>query len=228
MAAESGAVERELGTSGTSGASGGSGVSGASGAASDGLDARLVDAVERLGDAGRAMLRDAAKREGLSVTQAQLLLRVTTPSAGPQSTGSFARWLEVSAPTVSDAAAALVRKGLLEAVPDVTDTRRSSWVPTGPGREAAERLHGWRDPLAAGLSACSPQERAVALRVLLEAVASLNRTGRITVARTCLTCRFLRQEAPDGRAGEWCGLLEAPLAAADLRVDCPEHEPASR
>ncbi|WP_369182282.1 MarR family winged helix-turn-helix transcriptional regulator [Streptomyces sp. Y1] len=193
---------------------------------SDGLDARLIDAVERLGDAGRAMLRDAAKREGLSVTQAQLLLRVTSPSAGPQSTGSFARWLEVSAPTVSDAAAALVRKGLLEAVPDVTETRRSAWVPTGPGREAAERLRGWRDPLAAGLSAASPEDRATALRVLLEAVASLHRTGRITVARTCLTCRFLRHEHPDGRAGEWCGLMAAPLGAADLRVDCPEHEPA--
>lgn len=88
---------------------------GTAGRGFDALDARLIDAVERLGDAGRAMLRDAAKREGLSVTQAQLLLRVTTPTAGPQSTGSFARWLEVSAPTVSDAASALVRKGLLEA-----------------------------------------------------------------------------------------------------------------
>jgi DNA-binding MarR family transcriptional regulator len=206
-------------------------VAGGNGAAErgfDDLDARLIDAVERLGDAGRAMLRDAAKREGLSVTQAQLLLRVTTPTAGPQGTGSFARWLEVSAPTVSDAASALVRKGLLEAVPDVADTRRSSWVPTGPGREVAERLHGWRDPLTAGLSACSPQERAAALRVLLETIASLNRTGRITVARTCLTCRFLRDEAPDGRAGEWCGLLKAPLGAADLRVDCPDHQPVPR
>ncbi|MFJ9692184.1 MarR family winged helix-turn-helix transcriptional regulator [Kitasatospora sp. NPDC101183] len=192
----------------------------------EGLDGRVVDAVERLGDAGRAMLREAAKGEGLSVTQAQLLLRVTTAGAGPQSTGSFARWLEVSAPTVSDAAAALVRKGLLESVPDVTDTRRSAWVPTGAGREVAGRLHGWRDPLVAGLAACSPEDRATALRVLLEAVASLNRTGRITVARTCLTCRFLREEAPDGRAGDWCGLLGAPLAAADLRVDCPEHLPA--
>ncbi|MFD7900931.1 MarR family winged helix-turn-helix transcriptional regulator [Kitasatospora sp. NPDC059722] len=194
----------------------------------DSLDARLIDAVERLGDAGRAMLRDAAKREGLSVTQAQLLLRVTSPTAGPQSTGSFARWLEVSAPTVSDAAAALVRKGLMESVPDLADNRRSSWVPTGPGREVAERLHGWRDPLTGGLSASAPEDRATALRVLLEAIASLNRTGRITVARTCLTCRFLGDEHPDGRAGEWCGLLEAPLGAADLRVDCPEHEPAAR
>ncbi|GAA2745780.1 hypothetical protein [Kitasatospora cinereorecta] len=190
-------------------------------------DGRLIDAVERIGDAGRAMLREAAKREGLSLTQAQLLLRVTTPSAGPQSTGSFARWLEVSAPTVSDAASALVRKGLLEAVPGMTGSGRSSWVPTTAGREAAERLHTWRDPLTSALAACAPEERAVALRVLLEAVASLHRTGRITVARTCLTCRFFQLDRPGDASGDWCGLLAAPLAPADLRVDCPEHQPAA-
>ncbi|MEV4556827.1 MarR family winged helix-turn-helix transcriptional regulator [Kitasatospora sp. NPDC049285] len=185
-----------------------------------GLDRRLIDAIERLGDAGRAMLRDAARREGLSVTQAQLLLRVTTPGAGPQSTGSFARWLEVSAPTVSDAAAALVRKGLLESVPDPGDSRRAAWLPTAPGRDVAERLHHWSEPLAAGLGTASDAEQAGALRVLLEAIASLHRTGRITVARTCLTCRFHRTEAD----GDWCDLLHSPLAPEALRVDCPEHQ----
>jgi DNA-binding MarR family transcriptional regulator len=194
----------------------------------DSTAGRLVDAVERIGEAARGMLRDAAKREGVSVTQAQLLLRVTTPGAGPQSTGSFARWLEVSAPTVSDAAAALVRKGLLESVPDLADSRRAAWVPTPAGREAAERLHQWRAPLVAGLAGSSPAEQATALRTLLGAIASLNRTGHLAIARTCLTCRFHGDRHPDGAAGDWCGLLEAPLATADLRVDCPEHQPAPR
>ncbi|MFE0458865.1 MarR family winged helix-turn-helix transcriptional regulator [Kitasatospora sp. NPDC058965] len=192
--------------------------------ATGGLDARLVDAVERIGEASRGMLRDAAKREGLSVTQAQLLLRVTSPTAGPQSTGSFARWLEVSAPTISDAAGALVRKGLLQAVPDVADNRRSAWIPTDPGRAVAERLHHWRDPLLSGLGASSPEERATVLRTLLETVASLNRTGHLAVARTCLTCRFFGDGRPADQPGDWCGLLEAPLAPSELRVDCPEHQ----
>lgn len=79
-----------------------------------GLDRRLADAVERLGDAARAMLRRAAAAEGLSPTQAQLLLRITSDTAPPEGTGALAGWLEVSAPTVSDAVRTLARKGLAE------------------------------------------------------------------------------------------------------------------
>lgn len=77
------------------------------------LDGRLADAVERLGDAARAMLRRAASAEGLSPTQAQLLLRITSGSAR-EGTGALAGWLEVSAPTVSDALRTLVGKGVVE------------------------------------------------------------------------------------------------------------------
>lgn len=192
----------------------------------DSLQGRLADAVERLGDAGRAMLREAAQQERLSVTQAQLLLRIATVPAGPQGTGSLARWLDVSAPTVSDAVAALVRKGLVEQAPHPTDRRRSYWRATAEGRQAAERLRRWRDPLLSAFDAVGQTDQAQALRVLLEAIAGLHRAGRISVARTCLTCRFFNADRPTERQGDWCGLLRAPLDVVDLRVDCPEHDEA--
>ena len=58
----------------------------------------------------------------------------------------------------------------------------------------------------------------------LTMIAHLVEDGTLSVARTCLTCRFHRRDA-DGV--HHCVLLGLPLARSDLRVDCPEHQPAA-
>jgi DNA-binding MarR family transcriptional regulator len=178
------------------------------------LDRRLVDAVERLGDAARVMLRRAAAGEGLSPTQAQLLLRITAAAEG---TGVLAARLEVSAPTVSDAIHSLVRKGLAERG-EPPEPR--AWRATARGREVAQRLKHWRDPLQVALAEHPTEAKATTLASLLVAIADLNMSGHISTARTCPTCRFFRGD-PYGAA--WCALLRAPLAPSTLRVDCPDH-----
>lgn len=184
------------------------------------LDGRLADAVERLGDAARAMLRRAAAAEGLSPTQAQLLLRITSATAPREGTGALAGWLEVSAPTVSDALGSLAGKGLAgRGLPP--DPR--AWAATPRGDEVARRLRHWRDPLLAALHDQPAARRAEALNSLLGVIAALNAHGHISTARTCLTCRFLRDDPGSDRS--WCTLLDTALAPADLRVDCPEHAP---
>lgn len=181
------------------------------------LDGRLVDAVERLGDATRAMLRRAASEEGLSPTQAQLLLRITSDTAPPEGTGALAGWLEVSAPTVSDALRILAGKGLVERG-QAPDAR--AWTATTRGSDVARHLQRWRDPLLAALRDQPATRKASALSSLLGVIAELNGGGHISTARTCLTCRFFRGDpASDG----WCTLLDTALAPATLRVDCPEH-----
>lgn len=184
------------------------------------LDQRLVEATERLGDAARAMLRRAATAERLSPTQAQLLLRITSPSAPEQGTGSLADWLEVSAPTVSDALAALAAKGLVERA---HAGPRRVWTATPSGRRAATRLAAWRNPLLAALRDRPTRAKADTLAELLNVIAQLNAGGFISTARTCLTCQFFRPRGPDD---PWCLLLQRPLAPAALRVDCAEHVPA--
>ncbi len=185
------------------------------------LDQRLVDAVERLGNAARAMLRRAAAAEGLSPTQAQLLLRITSDAAATEGTGALAGWLEVSAPTVSDAVQTLARKGLAERgrLPG-----RRGWTATARGRGAARRLLRWRDPLLAAVGDQPDAAKASALALLLQMIAELNAGDHISTARTCLTCRFFSGD-PVGDA--WCALLETALVPATLRVDCPEHRPRS-
>jgi DNA-binding MarR family transcriptional regulator len=181
------------------------------------LDRRLVDAVERLGDAARVMLRRAAAAEGLSPTQAQLLLRITSHAMAAEGTGALAARLEVSAPTVSDAVHTLARKGLAERG-EPPEPR--AWRATARGREVAQRLKHWRDPLQAALAGHPTESKATTLASLLVAIAELNLGDHISTARTCPTCRFFRG---DPYRAAWCALLRAPLAPATLRVDCPDH-----
>jgi hypothetical protein len=65
------------------------------------------------------------------------------------------------------------------------------------------------------------------MRFLMELTGSLQRSGLITVARMCVTCRFFRRDVRPGEASpHHCGLLDVPLGGPNLRVDCPEHEAA--
>jgi hypothetical protein len=50
----------------------------------------------------------------------------------------------------------------------------------------------------------------------------------ITVARMCVSCRFFRPDTHRMSVSpHHCALLDLPLSGADLRTDCPEHEPAA-
>jgi DNA-binding MarR family transcriptional regulator len=193
---------------------------------------RLSGALERIGEVSRVLLRAAAAAEGVSPTQAQLLLRLHHTRAEPDQHGTvaLAAWLDVAAPTVSDAVATLERKGLVarRVGDNAADLRRVAIQLTTLGSAAAERLTAWDEPLQAAVHASRDPQADVdplasALEVTLRTIGNLQRAGKVSVARTCTTCRFFRTE-PDADAPYWCNLLEAPLGPASLRLDCPDHQ----
>jgi hypothetical protein len=96
-----------------------------------------------------------------------------------------------------------------------------AWAATARGREIAQRLRQWREPLLAALRDQATERKAEALSSLLQVIAELNVGGHISTARTCLTCRFFRGDQTGDTL--WCTLLDTALAPATLRVDCPEH-----
>jgi len=64
-------------------------------------------------------------------------------------------------------------------------------------------------------------------RLLLDLIAGLQRSGTITVARMCSTCRFFRPDAHPGAVERHhCALVDIPMSDGQLRVDCAEHAPA--
>jgi DNA-binding MarR family transcriptional regulator len=189
------------------------------------LDTKLVAALERIGQALRVELRELAAEEGLTPTQAQILLRLGAESPPRRRVGALAQALDVRQPTISDAVAALERKGLVERGRDRADARAASLRLTARGRAVGDRLAAWDERSRAELLRLPRKAREESLGLLLDLIAGLQRAGVVGVARTCPTCRFFRFGAhPHPVRPHHCALLDVPLGAGDLRLDCPEHE----
>jgi DNA-binding MarR family transcriptional regulator len=189
------------------------------------LDTKLVAALERVGQALRVELRQGAAQEGLTPTQAQILLRLASERPLRRRVGALATAFDVRQPTISDAVAALERKGLVARRRDRADARAATLRLTGPGRAVADRLGAWHERARAELRRLPRQAREGSLTLLLDLIAGLQRADIVGVARTCPTCRFFRFDAhPHAPRPHHCALLEVPLGPADLRLDCPEHE----
>ena len=178
---------------------------------------QLAAAAERLSHAIRVLRWDAAYALGLSPTQLSVL-EVLDVAPGPRRrVGTLATELDLTAATVSDAVAALRRKGLVESAspPD-----RGTLRLTTAGRELLRSIPPWDAPVEAALGDLPADHRDITYAAVLDVIGALQRAGVITVARTCTTCRFFDRSGDVPR----CALLDAPLPPAALRLDCPEHE----
>jgi DNA-binding MarR family transcriptional regulator len=139
----------------------------------------------------------------------------------------LAREFDLTQATVSDAVASLETKKLIQREQWPEDRRVLTLRLTPDGEKRATTLSHWADPVIEHLERFSSEEKETVIRFLIGLIGSLQRSGLITVARMCVTCKFFRQDVHPGEPSpHHCGLLNVPLGAADLRVDCPEHEPA--
>ncbi|BBL83431.1 MarR family winged helix-turn-helix transcriptional regulator [Thermus thermophilus] len=180
------------------------------------MEEKLLALLERLAQAERSLLTREAHRLGLTATQAHLLLHL---AERPQGVVDLAALFALTPATVSEALAALERKGLLQRVRDQEDLRRWTLKPTERGRALAETLRRYAKPLQRALDAVEDPEGL--LLGLMALLAALVRQGVMTETGLCLTCRHLRREE-----GFFCALLQIPLAPLDLRLACPDHAPA--
>jgi DNA-binding MarR family transcriptional regulator len=187
------------------------------------VDAKLVAALERVGQALRVQMWDEAKQHGLTPTQLQVILRLATDPPARRRIGVLADALDVTHPTMSDAVAVLGRKGLVDRDPG---SRRSALSLTARGQALAAELTEWDQRTRGALAGLPAADKQATLQLLLDLIAGLQSSGAITVARMCVTCRFFRRDAhPDAARPHHCALVDAPLGRGDLRVDCAEHEP---
>src|SRR5699024_8542713 len=132
---------------------------------------------------------------------------------------------DVTAPTITDAVAALERKGLLRRRRQDGDARGGTLTLTPAGREVAGHLAGRDAPMVAAGRARDHRTQDPLLSTPFALIAVLQRAGVVTVARMCVTCRHFRPGAHPGRpAPHHCTLLDTALAPAELRLDCPEYE----
>jgi hypothetical protein len=101
-------------------------------------------------------------------------------------------------------------------------------VLTAAGIDEATRLATIPPPLRAALDALDDDDVAGMLRGTVKMIRVLQEQQAIPVSRTCVTCRFYRPAQPAGSARpHHCLFVGADFADAQLRLDCPDHEPAA-
>ncbi|MCU0839609.1 MAG: MarR family winged helix-turn-helix transcriptional regulator [Rhodospirillales bacterium] len=190
---------------------------------SEPLPRRLAAGLTRLAAVARQLDWRTAESEGLTPTQGDILGFACARPAGVRLAAAAAQ-VGVSNPTASDAVAALARKGLIERRPDAADGRAVAIVATAAGRTLNARRPASFETVIAGLD---PVEQETLLRLTAKMIRSLQRAGAIAPQRTCVTCRFFRENvAPGSREPHYCAFVGAPMGDRHLRIDCPEHQPS--
>jgi DNA-binding MarR family transcriptional regulator len=192
------------------------------------VDKKIVASLERLSQVFRILLRGEAQEHGLSPIQAQILIYLLHHGAALRRVSQLAREFDLTRATVSDAVGSLEKKALIRREPWPDDKRVTTLRLTPTGEHTARELAAWANVVKEHLEGCSSEEKEAVMRFLMGLIGSLQKFGLITVARMCVSCRFFRPDAhPRSASPHYCALLDLPLSGFDLRVDCPEHEPAA-
>jgi DNA-binding MarR family transcriptional regulator len=190
----------------------------------EGVDPKLVAAIDRLGQALRVQMGHVARMHGLTSTQLQLLVRLRVDPPERRRVGALAAEFDVTQPTVSDAITTLERKGLVEREPEPSDGRGVRIMLTRRGHDVAEAADAWQVRAQQLLVGVSKGDKERALGFLLGLLAELHREGLVSVARMCPTCSFFREGQGRVAGTHRCAFLDIDLGPGDLRVDCPDHE----
>lgn len=187
------------------------------------LEDKILSALERLHTATRAGLQQAGQEHGLPLLQAQLLDHLERHREAHDSISTLADSFAVTLPTISDSIRVLVEKGLVEKRQSQTDRRASVIVLSAEGEALAKRLRQYAAPFLKGVKGMSQQQKLALWNSLLGLLDQMQTLGLIPLTRMCYSCRHGSRTD----SGIYCELLRRPLQGDQIRIECPEHEPAS-
>jgi DNA-binding MarR family transcriptional regulator len=185
------------------------------------LNAGVGAALERLAHARRVLLQRLATEHGLSPLQVESLLLLIADT-GLDRVGMIASELGLAGATVTDAVAALERKGLVKTQRDRGDGRRRTILLTPTGRRLARSLARQVHRLVPSKHVLEADAGAT-LKVLLDLIGNLYDNGIVTVDGSCQTCQHFTPAARSN-AFPTCALLGVELTPVSLRARCPEHQ----
>lgn len=183
------------------------------------VDAKIVAGLERIGEVFRVLLWQQTRETGLSPIQIQLLLFLAFHELAKCKIGYLAEEFNLTKPTVSDAVKVLVQKELVKRVTDPADSRSHSLQLTESGQRIVDQTGNFADVLTQLVGQLDGERKTVVYESLFTLIYELHRRDLITVQRMCKTCRHYQY---NGQI-HYCGLLNIPLEADLLRLDCPEH-----
>jgi DNA-binding MarR family transcriptional regulator len=188
---------------------------------------QVITGLAKVGLAMKSSAWRAAGPRRLTPTQAQIL-SLLRERASPLRLAAIALGLGVTAPTASDAVAALVEKRLVTKGRDRQDARVLAVRLTAAGRRLAIETAAWPETLMAAVGDLPPAEQAAFLRALVKVIRTLHLRGEIPEARMCVTCRYFRPGVhADPACPHHCDFTDAPFGDRALQLECGDHETAT-
>ncbi|MEZ4374402.1 MAG: MarR family winged helix-turn-helix transcriptional regulator [Polyangiaceae bacterium] len=191
---------------------------------SEPIEARIATGLHKIGLAMKQQDWQQANQAGLSATQGQILAALV--GEGPLTGSELSRRLGVTLPTISESVKVLVGKQLVLKKPDPRHPRASLLEPTRRGTLLGTTARGWPEFLAEAVGELNGDEQQAFFAGVVKMIRSLQERGQVPLSGMCVTCTHFRPHVRKGSAPHHCAQEDAPLAAAQLRLDCPEHERA--
>ncbi len=186
---------------------------------------RVSVGLAKIGMALKARAWRAAGPTRLTPTQGQAL--ATLRGRGTLRLDALAAELGVTAPTASDAVAALVAKGLVARRRAPSDGRAVALSLTAAGEAAADAVADWPDFLVRALGQLDEAEQTAFLRSLTKLIRGLQEAGDIPVQRMCVGCTYFQPNVHAGDRPHHCDLVDAAFGDRHLRFECADHRPAT-
>lgn len=185
------------------------------------IDSKIVVALERISEAFKVSLWNENKKYGISPTQLQILTFLLFHTEDLRTISNLAAEFNSTKASISDSVKTLEKKGYIVRNKSLKDFRISFISLTPEGKEIAQDVSKFANYMEEIVNTMPVYKKEVFLEMLLKLIHELFLKGIISIQRMCLTCSFYKK---DDEGKYTCALMNIPIKAPDLRVDCHHYE----
>lgn len=184
------------------------------------ISSKIVAGLERVSEVFKILLWEKAKLVGLSPIQIQILIFITFHKQSLCNVSHLAKEFNVTKPTVSDAIRVLDKKGMIVKDFSSADSRSYYINLSEKGKEIVSQVYDFSNPLKQQIDGFNQAELESLFGTLSTLIYKLNKSGILSVQRTCYGCKFYQKN----KDSHYCNLLNKELLNSEIRLDCPEYE----
>lgn len=184
------------------------------------ISSKIVAGLERVSEVFKKLIWDKAKLVGLSPIQIQILIFIAFHKRELCNVSHLAKEFNVTKPTISDAIRVLNKKELIIKDYSSTDNRSYTIILSDKGNAIVNDTHDFSNPLKKQIDNFDKTEKESLFETLSTLIYKLNKSGILTVQRTCFGCKYYQKHAKT----HFCNLLNKELQSSEIRIDCPEYE----
>lgn len=185
------------------------------------LESKILNGLERLSEALKALLWEKAKTFGISPIQIKILLFVSNHRTEICNVSGLAKEFNLTKATISDSVNILLKKQYLIKDYSPSDKRRYNLLVSSEGTKLVDRLSEYASPISEELSTFNEDELIEVFDTLSKLIFQLNQRDIIQVQRTCFNCKYYEGNKKNKH---YCTLMKFSLKKQEIRLDCKEFE----